>query len=251
MITAYHRPRSIQEALTLLAQPATYPLGGGTLLAQKHESDIAVVDLQALGLEKIHKIGEKLEIGATATLQSMLESPHTPASLATCIELETSLNLRNMQTVAGSLVAADGRSPFATAMFALDARLTMLSLTGSAKVGLGDYLPLRSEKVPGKLITNIEIPLNVSFAFQSVARTPADRPILCVALTKRPSGRVRLVVGGWGSSPSLALDANDLPGLETAARNATHTAADAWASAEYRSEVSVELVRRCLASFSN
>ena len=52
MITIYHRPKSIEEALQLLGRtaPRTVPLGGGTLLSHPHSEAVEVVDLQALGL---------------------------------------------------------------------------------------------------------------------------------------------------------------------------------------------------------
>ena len=74
MITTYHRPTTLEEALTLLARPEARPLGGGTVLTQKSDESFAVVDLQALGLDKIRKVGGKLEIGATATLSLLLLS---------------------------------------------------------------------------------------------------------------------------------------------------------------------------------
>ncbi len=252
MITTYHRPTTLEEALALLAQPNTYPLGGGTLLNQKKDADFAVVDLQALGLDKIHKVGEKLEIGAAVTLSLLLESPHIPSALAAALRLEAPLNLRNMGTVAGTLVSCDGRSPFAAAMLALDAKLTVDGgrLTADSPrytvYGLGDLLPLREDAMRGKLITKVEIPLNVKLAYEYVARTPADKPIVCVALAQWPSGRTRLVIGGWGKSPSVAMDGKDASGIEIAARNAAHDAADEWASAEYRSDVAAVIAKRCL-----
>ena len=105
---------------------------------------------------------------------------------------------------------------------------------------------MRAELLHGKLITSIEIPLNARLAFESVARTPADKPIICVALAQWPSGRTRLVVGGWGSSPTVAMDGNEVLGVVEAARNAAHDASDEWASAEYRTDVAAVLAKRCL-----
>lgn len=244
MITQYHRPKTIEEALALLARPNTRPLGGGITLTQERQDRFEVVDLQDLGLNKIHKLGEKLVIGATATLQALLESPHTPLALQTALHLEAPLNLRNAATVAGALVACDGRSPFATAMLALDARCTVVG-SETTVIHLGDLLPLREEQLRGKLITQVDIPLNAALAFEYVARTPADVPLLCVALAQWPSGRTRLVVGGWGSSPAVAMDGRDATGLEPAARNAAYDATDEFASAEYRREVAVVLAKRC------
>ncbi len=233
--------------MSLLAHPNARPLGGGTVLNQPSEESFEAVDLQALGLDKIHKVGEKLEIGATATLQALLESAHTPVALKMALKLEAPLNLRNIGTAAGALAACDGRSPFAAVMLALDAKCTVVSRQSSV-VSLGDLLPLRHEILRGKLITKIEIPLNVKLAYEQVARSPADKPIVCAALAQWTSGRTRLVVGGWGASPPLAMDGRDATGIEPAARNAAHDATDEWASAEYRSEAAAVLAKRCLAA---
>src|SRR5512139_2456705 len=107
MITTYHRPQSLDEALTLLTQPNRIPLGGGTLLSRSTADPVEVVDLQALSLDSITKNGNNLEIGATVTLQQMLESVHCPEALKSALKLEAPLNIRNTATVAGTLVACD------------------------------------------------------------------------------------------------------------------------------------------------
>lgn len=246
MITEYQRPQTLEETLKLLSAPNTRPLGGGTVLSHPGDESFAVVDLQSLGLDKLHKSGNNLEIGATVTLQTLLESPHTPAALKAAIKLEAPLNLRNMGTVAGTVVTCDGRSPFAAVMLALDAKLTVVS-GESTMVSLGDFLPLRQDILQGKLITKIEIPLQTNLAFETVARSPADKPIVCAALAQWPSGRTRLVIGGWGKSPSVAMDGNEASGVQTAAHNAAHAATDEWASAEYRMDIAAVLAKRCLA----
>ena len=245
MITEYKRPSTLEEALELLSQPDTYPLGGGTLLSKKKGESFTAVDLQALGLDQIRKAGEKLEIGATVTLGRLLESPHIPSSLAEALLSETPLNLRNMGTVAGTLVICDGRSTFATAMLALDAKLTLVG-PAAGSLGLGDFLPVRASLPHGSLITKVVIPLNGKFAFEMVARTPRDRPIVCAALAQWPSGRTRLALGGWGDAPLLAMDGNEPGGVESAARNAFADSGDEWASPEYRREIATVLAKRCL-----
>jgi CO/xanthine dehydrogenase FAD-binding subunit len=244
MITDYFRPMTLDEALTLLAQPNTLPLGGGTLLSGLRGDPVSVVDLQALGLNRIHKKGNNLEIGATVTLQQLLESEHCPQALKTALKLEAPLNLRNSGTVAGDVVTCDGRSSFACALLALDAKITVISVQPSV-ISIGEFLPLR----PRGLITLISIPLHAKFAFEYVSRTPSDKPIVCAALAQWGQGRARLAVGGWGKSPTLAMDGTEAEGLDTAARNACHEAADEWASAEYRMDVASTLAKRCLESF--
>ncbi len=243
MITAYHRPKTLDEALTLLAQPNTLPLGGGALLSHSTVDPVEAVDLQALGLDTVNKQGQNLELGATLTLQSLLESENCPAALKSALKLEAPLNIRNSATVAGTIVACDGRSTFVTCLLALDSKLSVISQQSSV-IGLGDFLPLR----PRGLIVSITIPLNVKLAFDYVARTPADKPIVCVALAQWNSGRTRLAVGGYGKSPMLAMDGSSSDDAAVAARNAFHEATDEWASAEYRMDVASTLAKRRLES---
>ena len=246
MITTYHRPETLDEALTLLTQPDTLPLGGGTLLSKPGADSVQVVDLQALGLDSLTKNGNNIELGATLTLQALLESEHCPAALKSALKLEAPLNIRNAATVAGTLVTCDGRSTFASMLLAMDAKITVSSKQKAEEIiNIGDLLPLR-EQMRGKLITKIVIPLNIKLAFEYVSRTPADTPIVCAALAQWNSGRTRLVLGGYGTSPMLAMDGTEADGAQAAARNTYHEATDEWASAEYRMDVASTLAKRCM-----
>jgi CO/xanthine dehydrogenase FAD-binding subunit len=100
----------------------------------------------------------------------------------------------------------------------------------------------------GRLITQVTIPLNASLAYEYVARTPADRPIVCVAVARWPSGRTRVVLGGYGQLPLLAMDGPEATGAETAVEDAFSQASDAWASSAYRQATALTLIRRILAS---
>ncbi|NJN79641.1 MAG: hypothetical protein HC797_03735 [Anaerolineales bacterium] len=246
MITTYHRPKTLDEALSLLTQPNTLPLGGGTLLSHGTPDPVAVVDLQLLKLDSISKKGNDLQIGATCTLQTLLESKHCPEYLKQAIKLEAPLNIRNSATVAGTIASSDGRSTFVTSLLALDAKLDHRLLTAdrpsSTVLGLSEFILTR----PKTLITSITIPLNAKFAFEYVSKTPADKPIVCAALAQWNSGRTRLALGGYGINPLLAMDGTESNGVEEAARNAYHEANDEWASAEYRMEMAVVLSKRCL-----
>ena len=244
MITAYHRPQTLDEALTLLTQPNTVPLGGGTLLSHGTIDSIEAVDLQLLGLNSLTRKGNELEIGASATLQELLESEHCPEAMKSALRLEAPLNIRNAATVAGTLVTCDGRSTFATVLLAMDAKIDIRSSQIDSRISnIGDYLPLR----PRGLITSITVPTNVKLAFEYVSRTPADKPIVCAALARWNSGRTRLALGGYGKSPMLGMDGTESDGVEAAARNAFHEANDDYASAAYRMDVAATLAKRCLA----
>lgn len=242
MIKDYFRPQTLDEALALLSRPDTIPLGGGTLLSHPTTDSVSVVDLQALGLDSLRVKGNDLEVGATCTLQALYESEHCPVALKTALKLETPLNLRNSATVAGTLVASDGRSPFVASLLAMDAKVTVVSKQ-TLVVSVGEYLLSK----PKGLITQIILPLNVKFSFEYVSKTPSDKPLVCAAVSQWKSGRTRLALGGYGKTPLLAMDGTTADGIEAAARNAYHEAQDEWASAAYRMDMAAILARRCLA----
>lgn len=247
MIVEYHRPDKLEDALALLArpQPVTIPLAGGTVVNQPSPERMAVVDLQALGLGRAQVHGHQLELGAMLTLQSLLVVEGLPPALRQSILLEATYNLRQVATVAGTLLAASGRSAFTAAMLALDAHLAVLP--GGEQHELGELLLKRSDGLRGRLVTQVSIPLNVRLAYHAVARTPADLPIVSVSIAQWPSGRTRVVLGGYGNAPLMALDGPEPGGAEAAVASAYEHAGDEWASAEYRLTTAMTLVRRALA----
>jgi CO/xanthine dehydrogenase FAD-binding subunit len=246
MIVEYHRPDNLQEAIRLLSRKEikTVPLGGGSVINTPSLERFAVVDLQDLGLNQIQEKGNFLIVGATVTLQSLLNSPVIPENLPTVIRHEAAYNLRQVATVAGTLVSADGRSPFATALLALDAQVTLAP--GHVQAGLGDIFLQQPQILHGRIITTIHIPGNAHLSYEYVARTPADLPIVCIAAAAWPSGRIRLAAGGFGDAPALVLDGPEAGGVELAARDAYHDASDQWASSDYRREVAAVLAQRCI-----
>jgi CO/xanthine dehydrogenase FAD-binding subunit len=246
MIVEYYRPKNIAETLSLLSETQinTVLMGGGTAIDRYSTEPFAVLDLQDVGLSSIQVRGSVLEIGATATLQALFEYPQIQEALISSIYHEATQNLRQVATAAGTLIAADGRSPFTTAMYALDAALTIIP--DEEQISLGDLLALGKKSLAKRLITKITIPLNVRLAYEYVARTPADLPIVCAAVAVWPSGRTRVVLGGYGEEPVLAMDGPGGGGAEIAARDAYSHSDDQWATAEYRQEMAKVLVRRSL-----
>ena len=251
MIIEYHRPENIEETLELLArkEPRTRPLGGGTQLNQPSKEEFVVVDLQNLGLDTLQVRSGSVELGATLRLAGLLARGEAadlelPQGLVKAIQREGTYNLRQVATVAGALVAADGRSPFALAMLALDAMLRVEP--GDETIALGDLLPVREARLHGRLITEVTVPRNVKLVYEYVGRSPADWHIVGAALAVWPSGRTRLALGGYGDAPLLAFDGNEAGGLSPAAASAYSQAGDEWATAEYRSEIAAVLAQRCL-----
>ncbi len=246
MIKEYYRPKSVPEAEKLFEMEGKkcVPLGGGSVLSRLKQDDLCVVDLQDLGLNRIEVTGQKVHIGSTVTLQQFIESEFIPEILKEITRKSATLNLRNQATVGGYVVTADGRAPLAIALMALDAQL--IWHPGQKIQNIGDWFSLR--QALGYWISGIQFNLNVQLDYEQVARTPMDVPILAIGVARWPSGRTRVVLGGYGRAPILALDGPEGSGVLEAVKNALTESGDEWASAEYRQEVGQVLAKRILST---
>jgi CO/xanthine dehydrogenase FAD-binding subunit len=248
MIKDYFRPKTIPEALDLLARGKDYvPFGGGSTL-QSMNTDIFAVDLQDLYLGKIVDRTNKIAIGATTTLESLLENYKESKDFSTAISIEASKNQRVKASVAGLVCSADGRSPLLTLLSALD--LKMLWQPGNIEIPLGDWLPLRNSWSKASLITQFAMEKNIKFRFESVGRSPMDVPIICLAICIWPSSRMRVVAGGFGKIPTLILDGNRSDDIDIALEIGLNNATDQWASNTYRIDAAKKLAKRMLIDLS-
>jgi putative selenate reductase FAD-binding subunit len=242
MILEYFRPKTIEEAIVLLKRdtPKSYPLGGGSSLSHDKSEDLAVVDLQDLGLNGIKRENGKIVIGATTKL-SEIEAFMGKSCFSDALQIEAGRNLLNSGSIAGLICTADGRSPFVTLLLALDTQLVWED--ERAEISLGDWLPLRKEWKGGRLITKIVIP-ETDMAFDSIGRSPKDRPIVCCATAKWSTNRMRVAIGGFGITPILVIDGKNDDDLAAAVNSACSEADDEWASASYRQEAGSKLAIR-------
>ena len=102
-----------------------------------------------------------------------------------------------------------------------------------------------ADRTEGNLITSIHVANSDNLRYEQVARSPADRPILSVAVNKSQE-ETQIALGGFGEYPQL-FSASDAQEAADRASELYATAGDQWASAEYRSSASAALVARVFA----
>jgi CO/xanthine dehydrogenase FAD-binding subunit len=220
------------------------PLAGGTVLSRSSDQDLALVDLQNLPLNSIQQQGNLWRIGAATRLQALLEANISPAfSLA--IVREAFLNTRNQASLGGTMITSDGKSILAAVLAALDARLTWEP--GGLELSFGEWMLQRNSWPRNRLLTEISFSSQADLRWECVARSPADLPVICIAAGVWPSGRTRVVAGGFGLAPILAMDGPEKDGAEAALENALLNSDDDFASGEYRSQAGRVIARRLLA----
>lgn len=238
----YHRPRSLAEAVALLGR--AQPLAGGTVLTAGRRRVEAVIDLQDLGLDRMERSDETLELGSGVRLQSLVDSDAVPEILRESARRDAGWNLRNAATLGGTVAAGDGRSPLLTVLLALQAEV--LIEPEGRWVDLDLVLSGRPDSLRGRLMTSMRFRVPAGHGYDQVARTPADAPIVCVAAALLASGPPSVALGGFGPAPLRLAAQGGVSRFVQAASLACGQAEDAWASAAYRSEVAGVLVRRTL-----
>jgi len=108
-MTVYARPRSLEEALEVLARDGAVPLGGGTDLAGQVDRGIrspeVLVDLQAVGLDGIVERSGGVEIGAAVTLAALASAAELASyeAVVAAASAAASPLLRTVGTVGGNL----------------------------------------------------------------------------------------------------------------------------------------------------
>jgi len=242
MIIEYHQPATLEEALRLLERttPRTIPVGGGTSVVHRKD-DVAVVDLKHLGWDYLQVGSDSIKAGSMVKVRQ-LESID---GFISWLPVEGPRHLQNTATLGGALMRADGRSVLATALLAYDA--AMVWEPGELALRLGDWFPQRGTFKQANLIKEITWNPKVRFGMEFIGRSPQDTPMLIVAMARWSSGRTRIVVGGFGNAPKLAMDGPSTNGFEVAVDNTLRDSGDQWASKEYRVASGKVLARRLMA----
>jgi carbon-monoxide dehydrogenase medium subunit len=213
----YHRispqePRqaALDQVLALLARVNihTVPLAGGSsLLGSADPAVEAVVDLQGLGLEAIRLDDGVLHIGATATRTALAQDENArlyDGLLGRAAHLWGSNLQRNRATVGGALAVAAPEDPLVAALLASNAGIVLYAGDGYREVPVSDFLPRRAELLAAPaLIVEVNVPAppaGTGAGLATVARTPADTPIVLAAAALRVAGTLctgaRLALGG-------------------------------------------------------
>lgn len=280
MWRAYCTPDSMAETLQLLAEKgsgARIVAGGTDLLVELRRAprpDLMLIDVTRLpGLDQIRLDDSGLiHIGPAVTHNQAAASPllcekGVPLALA-CRQVGTP-QVRNRGTIAGNLVTASPANDTITALWALDARLTVRSVRGDRALSFADfYRGVRKTALKNdEIVTDIAFPAlkaNQQGTFVRLGLRRANTIALVNAaavLTIEGAAVTRARITLGSVAPTIirvpdaekALVGSTLSGeaIAEAARQSAQAAvpiADVRAGADYRREASSTLISRALAS---
>jgi aerobic carbon-monoxide dehydrogenase medium subunit len=224
----YQRPRDLPEALRLVAdsRASTRIIAGGQSLGPMLNLRLVepelIVDIGALAeLKLAERRGDELVLGACITHADIEDGRVPDVTRGAMRQVAADIAyraVRNRGTLGGSLGHADPAADWISALAALDARLTLRSLTGTRLIDLPDFVvaALESALRPGEIIETIHVPARARSAhwgyFKSCRKAGEYAHAIGAVLVDPDAGMARIVIGAIEAAPIVIKDTLELFG---------------------------------------
>lgn len=230
---AYERPRTLDDALGLIAQPGAKLLAGGQslipLLNLRLARPTTLIDIGRIeGLSDIVRDENgDLHIGALVRHQQLLGDPLVAKEqplLSKAVVHVGHVAIRNRGTLGGSLCHADPTAELAMALLTLDSRFRLVSRMGSRWVSAAGFFvgPFNTACRDDEVLVEVVVPPKgpgQGSSFVELSPRPGDFAIVAAAVALHLEGRrlggIRIGWSGGSDAPMLASGlAQDLAGQE-------------------------------------
>ncbi len=212
-LNRYHKPSTIGEALDILKNSEKVKiLAGGTSVAVNKNDDINVlVDIKGLGLNYIKKENNEIKIGATTTVNEMLDSElikqYCGGIVHKACYTVASTPLRNMITAGGNSTQVYRWSDLPLVFLTTGASFEIKSGDGLEKtITAGEFFKKHPQYALKKtdILTEIKLPYNKGYEgnFLKFSKTSFDYTLLNVSafLNVDDMGRSGFKIGLGGAS---------------------------------------------------
>jgi carbon-monoxide dehydrogenase medium subunit len=274
---AYHRPKSVAEAVGLLAdlgEDARALAGGHSLIPMmklRLATPAHLIDLGGIsGLKGIRQDGSDIVIGAMTTQHELIASDLVGKSVP--ILRETSLQIADPQvrclgTLGGNVANGDPGNDMPAVMLCLGATYQVSGKGGERRIPAREFYQAAyfTALEPGEVLTAVRIPVPPAghgFAYEKLKRKIGDYATAAAAVTLTlNAGTVATCSIGLtnvGETPLWAeeaakiltgskLDAATVKKAVAAAEKITSPAADRRGTPQYRTKMAGVMVSRALA----
>ncbi|HYS65931.1 MAG TPA: xanthine dehydrogenase family protein subunit M [Paraburkholderia sp.] len=275
-VFSYHRPRTLEEALSLLALHGfdAKVIAGGQSLAPMMNMRFAqpahVIDLNAVPqLAGITREGDTLVIGAMTRHHEVATSSIVRAACPVLAEAAATIGhyaIRQRGTLGGSLAHADPAAQMPLIASTLGARIEIAGPDGTREVPAAQFLiaVMTTDLAVEEIIRAVRFPVVLPrerHAFEAFSRRHGDFAIAACAVTAvldaNRFSRLRIGVGGVGDVPLVpegvtdafvgaTADAQTLDSIAEAVADAIDPLDQQDISAAYRRDLVKALAARAL-----
>lgn len=210
-VREYKKAATLEEAWQLNQKRPNRVMGGMLWLRLSRGNAATLIDLSALGLDKIEESETEFRIGAMVTLRQL--ELHAGLAAYTCGAMKEALRhivgvqFRNLATVGGSVFGRFGFSDVLTLLLALDAKVELYK---KGVVPLSDFVNMKYDR---DILAHIIVPKqSLRCCYQSVRISKTDFPVLTCAAALTDAG-VQLAVGARPAKAALLKDTQRLAAL--------------------------------------
>lgn len=214
MISNYHRPSELDEAISLLARPdvVTAVVAGGTAItAADLPVATEVVDIQSVVGCTIERKADRVIFHAMARLQDVVDDEATPPLIAELAHRAGPNTLRNAATIGGVVAASHPESELLAGLLVHEATITLTSPAGQTEIALANLLA-NGDVLAGAIITAVSVAIGGETASARTGRTPADTSIVAAVGRITPAG-LSIALTGVAATPVL-VDPDNLADLD-------------------------------------
>lgn len=286
MLFDYHRPATLDEALSLLDGDSSQPIGYGSDLIVWTKERVkkppqAVIDLTGVKeLKRIEEGENTLFLGACLSLgdlqRSQTVNERFPA-LAQAVGTMGSVQLREGASLGGNICTASPAGDSGPPLLCYDATMIVASTAKERRIPADEFYlgPQKTALTQGEILVGVELPWPPAGArgvyLKGARRAAVDLALVSVAAVawpepSAPSGiALRLGLGAVAPTPIRATQVEALcrdEGLDSdplsesskkiadATRHSVKPIDDARSSAEYRKSLVGELAARACATLA-
>jgi carbon-monoxide dehydrogenase medium subunit len=270
----YSAPKTLDEALGLLAEGAK-PLAGGMSLIPMMKLRLAnpehLVDLGRIkDLSYIREQDGALHIGATATHHDVESSALLRGKCPLLAETASHIGdvqVRNMGTIGGSVAHADPAADYPAALQALEAKIVVKGVKSERTVSADDFFvdTFTTALEPGEIVREVIVPLDgagTGTNYQKVLQPASGFAIVGVAVRVRKQGdkvaMARIGVTGLSNRAFRAREAEkalegrggspaEIQAVAALVGQGIDANSDLHASADYRLHLSAVYAAKALA----
>lgn len=253
MIEQFYRPETVPQALALKRQfhdDAVYFAGGSKLNATPTQTRQKIaIALSQLALDQVSLQQGALHIGATITLQRLMDTQLIPQALCEALGFVYSRHIRNQATLGGEVASAAKDSVLLPVLLALNAKVV---------VGSGKMMALENYPLCGgnELLLAVVLPDPYrTCATRKISRSAAGLPVVTAAVSRDAQAKIRIALSGV-VEPSRLRDVENRglsgPALEQAVAQMIAPLEDICGSSAYKRYITgvvvADLLADCLAS---
>jgi carbon-monoxide dehydrogenase medium subunit len=270
----FYYPENISEAQKLLKDDSVKKsiIAGGTSVALLNVGSVeGLVDITRMGLNYITQDGGYVKVGAAATVQEIFRSPITQklanGILSKAASEIASRPLRNIITIGGNIVQLRLWSDLPIVLLALDAQIKIAGDT-ERTVPAEDFFREQPHKTLSSfdIVTEVLLPKTPETSgaeFIKFSKTKGDYAVMSLAcyleFEEKKCTLARIALSSVTPMPRRCKKAEKaLEGFELTpdiiadaavkAREKVRTVSNLWGSAEYKSIVVENLVKKALYS---